>query len=477
MAVVFRTANTGLFTRLGKLFGILERMEAFQSDVLTGATTSIQEAVNEYITSAGSTANTDLSYINAFLSDTDQIANEIAAPVLTRVAQAARTTLIEMMQDELESRDPVQGLPNKTTNAALFELRKQMMAESPDETLNGPAVSVDNTVAAATGTGTVLVSVEPNNADHSTMTTSPVCREETLSFKCVADSRAKKMPKGGELFEVRGATPYPPMDHRWPGGSGTVGRFNACCPEQSEGRSQGRNILRNSSFESFVSNGDTPTNWEIVVGAASSNVFKDETIFARGTKSLKQTCDGSTKIKIRQLLGNGNLGSYGTITPDALYAISFLVRYSGTDPSAGALKVGLANSSGTYATGCFATVSHDLTTSFVRYSVTFRAPLDLADPIYLQIEQSTAFTNNTVLHIDGLLCAEMVSIAPGGASFLIVPGETDFVRGDEVTVDVNNDYGGQFYRYFDRFFDLHGSGILLPVNVEGSETISDSLIT
>ena len=117
MAVVFRTANTGLFTRLGKLFGILERMEAFQAAVLTGSTTSIQEAVNEYITSAGSTANTDLSYINAFLSDTDQIANEIGGPVLTRVAKAARTTLIEMMQDELESRDPVQGLSSKTANS------------------------------------------------------------------------------------------------------------------------------------------------------------------------------------------------------------------------------------------------------------------------------------------------------------------------------------------------------------------------
>ena len=266
------------------------------------------------------------------------------------------------------------------------------------------------------------------------------------------------------------------MDHRWPGGSGFVGSFDACSPELSEGRRPGRNILRNSSFESFVSGGDTPTNWEIVTGSASSNVFKDETIFARGSRALKQTCDGSTKIKIRQKLGDGNVGSSVKVRPDGLYGLAFEVRYSGTDPSAGALKVGLANSSGTFATGCFATVSHDLTTSFVRYSVTFRAPLDLADPIYLQIEQDTAFTNGTILHLDGLLLAEMVSIAPGGASFLIVPGSTDFVVGDEVTVDVNNDYSGQFYRYFDRFFDLYNMGILLPANVEGGETVNDSLI-
>lgn len=475
MAVVFRTANTGIFTRMGKLFGILERLEAFQSDVRLGANTSIQEAVNEYIASAGSTQNTDLSYINAFLSDTDAIANEIGAPILRRINEAARKTLIEMMQDELESRDPVQGLASKTVDAALFELRKQMAAAS--ESLHGPVVSIDNTVAASTGTGTVLVSVEPNNADHSTMGVSPVCREETLSFKCVEDSRSRKMVKGAELFEVRGATPYPAMDHRWPGGSGNLGKHNACSPELSEGRKPGRNILRNSSFESYDSGGDSPTNWEIVVGSASSNVFKDETIKARGLRSLKQTCDGSTKIKIRQKLGDGNVGTYGTIRPDGLYAIAFLVRYSGTDPSAGALKVGLANSSGTYATGCFATVSHDLTTSFVRYSVTFRAPLDLADPIYLQIEQSTAFTNNTVLHLDGLICAEMIPTKAGGAHFLIIPGETDFVRGDEVTVDVNNDYSGQFYRYFDRFFNIYESGILLPANMDGSETVGDALIT
>tara|TARA_R110001592_G_scaffold122620_3_gene329558 strand:+ start:8944 stop:10377 length:1434 start_codon:yes stop_codon:yes gene_type:complete len=476
MTVVFRTANTGIFTRLGKLFGILERMEAFQSDVLTASGTSIQEAVNEYITSAGSTANRDLSYINAFLSDTDQIANEIGAPILRRVKEAATKTLIEMMQDELESRDPVSGLPSKTVEAALFELRAQMIAESTTETLNGPAVSVDNTVAAATGTGTVLVSVEPNNQHHSTLATSPVCREETLRFRCVADKRDGNHVPGGERFEVRGGQSYSATDYRWPGGSGFVGSFNACSPELSEGRKPGRNILRNSSFESFVSGGDTPTNWEIVVGAASSSVFKDESIFARGTRALKQTCNGSTLIKIRQKLGDGNVGSAVSVRPDGLYALAFEVRYSGTNPSAGALKVGLANSSGTYAAGTFATVSHDLTTSFVRYSVTFRAPLDLADPIYLQIEQSTAFTDGTILHVDGMLLAEMVSTAKGGASFLIVPGSTDFVVGDEVTVDVNNDYSGQFYRYFDRFFDLRGSGILLPGNVEGGETVSDSLI-
>jgi len=475
MTVDFDTAGAGIFKRLGKVFGVVKRVTAFQSDLRTNASQSLQEAINEYITSAGSTANTDLQYVSQFSNNLENIVSDAGTPVLHRAKRVAETTLVEMMSDDLAGETPPSGLPAKTVNEALYELRDQMIANS--KTLDGSTVTIASTAAGGsnTGTGTVVVSAEPDNDKHATMSAWPTSRTETLRFKCYQDSRDRKIAKGAEFFEVRGAQKFSAMDHRWPGGSGFVGRYQSVNPSESDGRRVGRNILRNSSFESFIDNGDAPANWEIVTGSASSNIFQETSNVARGTKALRLQADGSTLLKIRQKLGDPQSGSLYSVRPDGLYCLSFMVRYANTNPSAGVLRVGLANSSGTFAT--FDAADHTMTTSYVLFTHTFRAPLDLADPIYLQIQTSTAFTSGAHILIDAIQLSEMTPTAKAGVAFTIIPGETDFVRGDEFTVDVTNNGEGEFIHYFDRFFDMHGNGIVPPINILGGENIDDALVT
>ena len=164
--------------------------------------------------------------------------------------------------------------------------------------------------------------------------------------------------------------------------------------------------------------------------------------------------------------------------PDALYGIAVLARKGGTGSSAGTLTIGLANSSKTFATGNSIAIGHgDLSDSaYGVFTGSFRARTDLADPIYLTIEQTTAFTNGTNVFIDGLVFAEMIPTAPGGAHFLIVPGATSFNLEDTFTVAVTNNGEGSFHRYFDRVFNTYEHGIYLPSNLVGGENIADSLI-
>tara|TARA_R110000824_G_scaffold367453_1_gene556593 strand:+ start:2908 stop:4341 length:1434 start_codon:yes stop_codon:yes gene_type:complete len=476
MTVNFVTAKTGIFARLGKIFGAWSRMVAFQDDIINNAGTSVQEAINEYVNTLGATSNTDLKMADAIIKSPDDLQNAIGMPLFGRLKQTAVATVVEMMQADLEAETPASGLPSKTVPEALYELRNQMIANS--KSVDGTTITVASTAAGGsnTGTGTVVVSAEPDNYKNSTHAFYPTARTETIRFSCYEDARSKRRAKGSELFEVRGAERFGSSDHRWPGGSGFVGRFACSSDSQNDGRRAGRNILRNSSFEGFVSN--TPTAWEIKVGGAGSTIYKDTSVYARGAAGLKMVGDGTNAIRIHQQLGNIDVGSPVGVKPDALYCISFLARKSGTGSSAGSLTVGLSNSSGTFVGGCSIGVAHGSlsASAFGIFTTTFRAPLDLIDPVYFTVTQGTAFTSGTNVHVDGLIMAEMLPTAKGGVHFLIVPGATDFVRGDEFTVDITNNGEGAMHAYMDRFFNLYQSGIFMPGNVVGGETVADSLI-
>ena len=93
------------------------------------------------------------------------------------------------------------------------------------------------------------------------------------------------------------------------------------------------------------------------------------------------------------------------------------------------------------------------------------------------IQQSTAFTNGTNLHIDGLVLAKMHKTALGGVALGIVPGSTDFIVGDTISVQITNNGEGDMERFLDKFFNTYQSGIFMPQDLAGSETVADSLIS
>jgi len=172
------TANVGIMARLGKVFGILDRLETFQSDIVDSTTKSFRKGINEYISALNDATNTKLELADALIGDHDALRNEVASPILARCYSVATKTLIEMVNDET-------ALDQKTVMAAMFELRRLMATAGTVETLDATTISIGSTAAASgnTGTGTILVSAEADNKNHSTMASYPTCRTETLRFK------------------------------------------------------------------------------------------------------------------------------------------------------------------------------------------------------------------------------------------------------------------------------------------------------
>ena len=347
MTVTFTTAGQGIFARFGKLFGALSRMETFQSDIVDASGTSVQEALQEYINSVGATANTDIQFVNELTKNINELKNNIGAEFFRKVQRVAAKTLIEMMEADLQGETPPSNLPRKSVSDALYELRDQMIANS--KTLDGSVITIGSTTAGGSnvGNGTVIVSAEADNRKTGTHGSSiGTCRTETLRFRCIRDARSKQLAVGSETFEVRGAAAYDAADHRWPGGSGYVGNFSACSPVIGDGRKMGRNLLRNSSFESITSN--LPKNWIARTGSAGATILEEASTVAMGTKALKMASDGSTLICVQQEFGNMGTGASQGVRPDGLYGVGIIARKTGTGSSAGVLKVGLANASKSY---------------------------------------------------------------------------------------------------------------------------------
>ena len=471
------TANTGIMARLGKIFGIIDRVEDFQSDIVDNASKSLRKGINEFVHTLNDASNTKLEYVDALIGGHDQLRNEIAAPILARCYGAAHRALIEMVNDD------VGGLDNKDLRSAMFELRRLMATAGTTETMNATTVSIGTTSAASgnVGTGTVVVSAEADNKFHSTMASYPTCRTETLRFKCVSDATTKGIVKGGEMFTIKGKQPFSNIDHRWPGGSGNVGTYAATSELLSDGQTAGRNILRNSGFENFDSSNKTP-GWTVATGSAGTNILGQTSAALHGSTSLQMRSDASTNLFIRQQIDSRAAGgTLGTVEADGLYCVSFLINRANTSPSAGALTIGLMQADGTAVSDSTTTLAHgDIATGAALKTFTFRAGgtgLTLPSPLYFGIRQSTPFTSGTYLNIDRMTFTRMIPTAPGGVHCAIVPGATDFVVDDEFTVAVTNNGEGLMERMIDKCFDTNRMGIHLPNNaVADAETVSDALL-
>ena len=469
------TANTGIMARLGKVFGIIDRLETFQSDIVDNSTKSFRKGINEYVHTLNDASNTKLEHAQSLIGGLDDLRNQVGAPILGRTYAAAMKTLIEQVNDEV-------ALESKTVRAAMFELRRLMATASPVETLDATTISIGSTTAISgnVGTGTVVVSAEADNKYHSTMASYPTCRTETLRFKCVKDATSKGVVKGGELFSIRGKQSFSNIDHRWPGGSGDVGTYAATSDQLSDGQSAGRNILRNSGFENFDSGAKNP-GWAIGAGSAGVNILANSSTPAHGSNSLQLRSDGSTNLFVRQQIDSkSGSGTLGTVDVDGLYVVSFLIKQTNTSSSAGALTVGLMQQDGTAVSDSTTTIAHgDISGSYTQKTFSFRAGgtgLVLPSPLYFGIRQSTAFTSGTYLTIDRLVFTRMIPTAPGGVHCAILPGATDFVVDDEFTVAVTNNGEGLFEKFLDKCFDTYNMGIFLP-NATSSERIDDALIT
>ena len=109
-------------------------------------------------------------------------------------------------------------------------------------------------------------------------------------------------------------------------------------------------------------------------------------------------------------------------------------------------------------------------------TATFRAPINVPTAVYFHLESTTTVSGGSA-YIDEIILAELTPIAPGGQQIAMIAGSTDFRVDDLGRFYFTNDFEGKVQGGFDRLFRMYDSGLQLPSNTLGTETIADTVIS
>ena len=457
MALTYDGSN-GLFTRLGKLFGLMDAVRTHQADIRA----RVAGIEAEY-------SSTDAWWIGPLLGRMEQRITE-AGRILEDVRLAATTTLVETCFDE-SATSTRQVMARRDLEQALLFLQREMRADS--ETIQRTTVTIGSPTAGGSnvGTGTVVLAQLPPRR-FGTNTNLPYARTELLEFRCVEDSQGLGVASGEEVFEMRGQPAFPNLDDRFPAGSGSQLRMPSVRSSVDAG-SRYANQLTNGSFEAFTTS--SPDSWGVVTGVAGTDFDQDFVTFYRDTASLRLDGDGSTLTRIQQQL-RSETGSTGALVADRPFLLTCRARKD-AGVVAGEVKVTLRDGSGTIITGAEITITTSVSSSsWDLFTAAFRTPLDIPAVVYADIRLATAITSGNSVYIDELILCEMRQPTPSEPAVVILAGSTDWVVDDSLTVSVANNGEGDIYLAMDRVFDLHSKGLPFP-DTAGTPTILDSLVS
>ena len=452
------TGSGGVFTRLGKIFGMMSDVRTHMSDIET-----------EIADVQGAYAAAD-SWMVASLVAAKEARIAQAGGVMNDLRSIAIDTLVEMCW--ADSQTGLSGiLPRKDLESALLYLIRDMDAAVASVNLNTSSVGSPALGAGNTGTGKLVVSVEPTNLPTPNVATMSNVRNEKLEVRCIQDAQGQAILRGAETFEIRGLAAYDNLDRRFPAGSG-VRQSISCVSASIDAGGVGQNMLRNTDFENFTT-ANVADYWTTVTGTAGTHFGQETTTYLRGASGFKMIGDGTVLAEVRQQLGS-TAGTPAQIQAGRLYCLAVWIRHS-TGSGAGNVRIQLENAAGTAISGTTIDTTSAVGTSFTHKTIVFRAPNVLPSTVYVSIEQSTALAAAGVMYIDELCLVEMVQIAPGGCAITMFAGATDWVIDDRISVKTDNDGLGLFVVYFDIAFNMYEKGLFLPQ--AASETINDNLIS
>ena len=452
------TGSGGVFTRLGKIFGMMSDVRTHMSDIET----EIADVQGAY-----SAAD---SWMVASLVAAKEARIAQAGGVMNDLRAIAIDTLVEMCW--ADSQTGLSGiLPRKDLESALLYLIRDMDTAVASVNLNTSSVGSPALGAGNTGTGKLVVSVEPTNLPTPNVATMSNVRNEKLEVRCIQDAQGQAILRGAETFEIRGLAAYDNLDRRFPAGSG-VRQSISCVSASIDAGGVGQNMLRNTDFENFTT-ANVADYWTTVTGTAGTHFGQETTTFLRGASAFKMIGDGTVLAEVRQQLGS-TAGTPAQIQAGRLYCLAVWIRHS-TGSGAGNVRIQLENAAGTAISGTTIDTTSAVGTSFTHKTIVFRAPNVLPSTVYVSIEQSTALAAAGVMYIDELCLVEMVQIAPGGCAITMFAGATDWVIDDRISVKTDNDGLGLFVVYFDIAFNMYEKGLFLPQ--AASETINDNLIS
>lgn len=457
MALTYTGAN-GLYTRLGKLFGMVDAVRAHQLDLKT----RLEAVMATY-------SDADMYMIAPLISNIE-VRLQQTGGILADLQRACVETVVETCyKDSLVGTRGV--LPERNLEQALLYLQREMVADSATVDRTTISKASVGTGASNTGNGTLVFSELVPLAYYAGGTQYPHIRTERIEVRCVQDAQDGSIRSGEEVFEVRGWSAFPNLDYRFPAGSGT--RMTMPCVHAGvDAGARYENQLRNSGFQAFTSN--LPDGWTASVGTAGTHFGSETSVTYRGGSAFRFDGNGSTLAKIRQQLGNTD-GTPNTIVADRLYLLTAVARCDAT-ASTGTLRISLQDNAGTVLGGtASASVTHTIGVNWTRFSIAFRAPLALPSTVYAVVEQTVALNSGAKFYVDELVLCEMRQIAAGGTGMVVLAGSTNWVVDDNLRLVATNNGEGLVNAAFDRMYDMYGLGIVLPNSTTPS--IADTVIS
>lgn len=457
---ILLTGAGGLFTRLGKIGKVADRMRVYQGTTLP---TNISEVMAQY-----DTLRTAVGDVPA----ADIASRSAVSQIMQTLTADAQNTLLSMV---LADKPSVSATPA----AALQELINQMrtaVASVKTCAITATAAAFSTPVANA-GNGVMVVSTKRGDGLVQENTIPEVCY-----VTCTTDNQTGGATLGQETFSYVGEPLVTDVwSDQYPNGSGQTTPLTAI--DASVYQSATGNLLNNGDMESFTSN--LPAGWAALVGVAGTDYLKSTAQVFDGAASL-QYAGGATLTSLTQQF-NAAGGTTAALQPDTVYVLNFWSKVD-VVPAAGVLTVDLVDATPTTINDDQAVANTQaftlsgFTTSFVAKSVVFRTPRSLPSTVKLRVRISTALSGGSNLFIDRMALTPASVLYPGGPVAAIFSGQTTakFIAGDGFVLTTTNDYGGAsnlstFQQLFERLFGMRALGLLLPSN--GAPTIADTLIS
>lgn len=457
-------SGAGIFDKWGKIFGLWKDTRTHQADI----DTEIDDIASVY-------GDSEVGWIANILASKVSIQTSAMAMYSTLQVGAMRT-LVEMVNADNPQ-------PDSQVTTLLEELRVQMVGSgsmsAPDDDIDGTSTSTITASADGgnTGNGTTVQKA----LDSKYKLALQYMRSEDIVCTCTVDAQEGQVIAGRERFRIQGEAAISDVKHPdWPGGSGYSAEITVSDPAFDAGQAPGQNVLTNSAFETFTVT-NTPDNWVLVTGAAGTDFLEEGTVKYRGSKSLELVGDGATLHEMKQTF-NESGQTLGRLKPETMYTCVYRVS-ADASLSAGVLKLSVKDGSDNIIDSGSATASTDLTGvstggTFDIKTFTFVTPTSLPDGLKFVIEATTAISNTHQCYIDDLILVPLVKLgAPGAPAICIIPGSTPWKRGDKITFTATNGGDNEMGQYLDQFFGLYNSGIIIPFDTAGGETVADALVS
>lgn len=442
MAIDLDSGN-GVFDMLGAIFAAQDAIDAFRNGAL------VSEVQDALALMDGATPSVELRAVWDGLPDAVLGAQDGLSSMMSSLQQVAADTIIQLADED----DP---LPERSLYEGMFELIQQMGAGSKTVDANEPGYSLTYS-ASLTGTtdkGRAAVSLLDGRG-----------RSLQFAYAEVVDAICTTVSNGEATFDAKGEEAADPMAHNWPAGSGaglSLVAFEA---------GEVNNLIPNGTLDAFTTN--VPDGFTATAGAAGTD-FSEEltTVFVAGGSSLEIAAGGVSVA----LLSTDSLA----LESHRVYALGFWYRKVGT-VSGGSIDLslydGAANINDEAGNANAVSVGFGgITTDWQLGVAFFRLPDPLPATIKLRIRTATALSGGGTVYLDHIFLGECEQLYEGGPYLAIFAGAAPFELDDVVTIDVSNDYRGEFQTKFHRNFDMVGLDLILPSATGAGENILDDLV-